>query len=111
MTPPAPTTTVYPIGQHRARLIENIGRDHWVYEGIPEKGHANHTLNGSAQVIAVYFFKWDGIPRDVQAQMVSSHALVHRKTLAEAFEYCSTHDHAIPCADVRLKTHDDREIK
>jgi len=106
MTPPNPTTTVHPIGQHRARMIENIGRDHWLYEGIPEKYQANLKLNDESKVIEVYLFEWDKIPRDVQAQMVRSHALVHHKSLTEAFEYCTTHLHAIPCSDVRLEVHE-----
>lgn len=92
-------TRVRPVGEHKQRLVENIGEESWVYDGIPVKGTVEH--NGKK--VDVYLFDWRKIPPHVQQQMVRSRAAAFGVSLTEARHFCETSPNAFPRDHVALE--------
>lgn len=92
-------TIIRPVGEHRTRLLEKIGRDSWVYHGTPDKSRVERN---PGDVIEVYLFRWNGIPRDVQEEMVKSRALVYGVSKNFARAFLMTHLYAIPCSHIQI---------
>lgn len=92
-------TRVRPVGEHKQRLVENIGEESWVYDGVPVEG----MVERDGKKIAVYIFEWAKIPPRVQQQMVRSRAAVMGASPAEIRRFCETHPNAMPRADVTLE--------
>ncbi|MDX1995862.1 MAG: hypothetical protein SF029_26005 [bacterium] len=91
-------TVVRPQGVHRKRLIQQLGRESWVYKGEPRKMVAID--NG--QEIEAWVFDWNGIPRDVQEVMTINYARSHGGSLPDAWMKLSKSAQAIPCDHVKL---------
>ncbi|MFN8452463.1 MAG: hypothetical protein U0521_28630 [Anaerolineae bacterium] len=92
-------TRVRPLGEHKQRLVENVGEESWVYDGIPVKGKVEH--NG--RKLDVYLFEWAKIPPHIQQHMIRSRAAAQGVPVADAHRFLQTHPSAIPCADVALE--------
>lgn len=90
---------VFPKEEHKQRLIQNLGRDYWVYEGQPEKGYV---LN-NGRVIAVWFFEWNKIPKDVQNAFVRGRVRSHNVSPVAARAWLEGRQQAIPQSHITLK--------
>ena len=98
-------TTVKPAGQHRARMVQNVGRDEWHYNGEMEQGQVQH--NG--QVVDVWFFQWAKVAdRDVRDHMLRAHAMMRGMTLAAARKQLLSIKSAVPVLDVMLVVDDEQ---
>lgn len=91
-------TRIRPVSKHRQRLVEEIGEESWVYDGIPVKGKVTH----EGKALDVYLLEWRHIPAHVQQARVRSRAAAFGVSLVEARLFLESHPNAMLCADVEL---------
>lgn len=98
-------TFVVPVGAQKDRLMVNLGRERWVYRGVPVRDSVVYRAPGAkvGRRIDVWLFDWAGIPDDVREAMVRSRAMASGVPVDVARAYCETHKHGIPCAEIEVR--------
>jgi len=85
--------------KHQERLLKNIGKESWVYRGIPVRVRIRHETMG---IINAWLFQFNLIEQVVQDHMVVSHATTHYMSQVKTINFLRAFGCAIPCDDIEL---------
>lgn len=92
-------TIVKPLGREQQKIVERLGRDHYTYDGVPEKGKVAVGLVH----IDVWYFDFNKFEVDTQIVMATQYAKVHSCQFSEALQWLKTHPSAIPCDQIEIE--------